>query len=168
MSENLLKITAGTDSGQYSDCSSETDLLAWIRYENKPAEKNKKKNNTKQNIFGQHSDFTLDPHSLVQIHNEYKQQKICSWLNIVPIPHWTLDLDSLVRSYNKHKLAPPKKITAGFQAYVRKTCVRSHSWSKDYTVYYNIENWVRIWNSFRTGLELSPPRAAFWRTSFHH
>lgn len=87
MSENLLRITAGSDSGQYSDCTSETDLLAWIRYENKPAEKKKKKNNTKQKIFGQHSDFTLDPHSLVQIHNEYKQQKICSWLKIVPIPH---------------------------------------------------------------------------------
>ena len=71
--------------------------------------KKRRKNNTKQKIFGQHSDFTLDPHSLVQIHNEYKQQKICSWLKIVSIPHWTLDLDSLVRSYNKHKLAPPKK-----------------------------------------------------------
>ena len=78
MSENLLRITAGSDSGQYSDCTSETDLSAWIRYENKPAEKKKKKNNTKQKIFGQHSDFTLDPHSLVQIHNEYKQQKFAA------------------------------------------------------------------------------------------
>ena len=43
MSENLLRITAGSDSGQYSDCTSETDLSAWIRYENKPAEKKKKK-----------------------------------------------------------------------------------------------------------------------------